>query len=156
MNKLIFFFFALSFCTFSCQSDSNKPATSQATNKSTNSTAPISTTATTTHSSIVKLTCEMISYGEMNPKAAIYALVRENKIKIGEIVTGSCQLIPPEEYEDFKIPAEALAAAGGWWAGAGDYFYILEAETEYVVMKGVLDEMMEGDMVYERVAGLKK
>lgn len=142
MHQSYLFFLVFVFVLFSCQSDTN---TSSEKDKKV-----VSTTG------VVKMTCEMINQDEVSPKAAVYALVRENKIKIGEIVTGECMLILPSDYANYKIPAEALSAAGGWWAGSGDYFYIIEAETEYVVMKGELDEMMEGDMVYKRIAGLKK
>lgn len=138
MNKIFLFFLTCMVVLSSCQSD----------NSSNNN----DTTAVLD----VQLKCELISADEDVPKAAIYALVRENKVKIGEVITDDCKVIEADDYANFKIPADALTAAGGWWAGAGDYYYILEAENEYVVMKGRLEEMMEGDMEYRRVAGLRK
>lgn len=139
MNKVFLFFIIASMALFSCQSDNSH-------HTATDVTATLG----------VQLKCETVSKDEDVPKAAIYALVRENKVKIGEIITNDCKVIEADEYANFKIPADALTAAGGWWAGAGDYYYILEAENEYVVMKGRLEEMMEGEMEYRRVAGLRK
>ena len=38
----------------------------------------------------------------------------------------ACETISPSEYPQFEIPNKALSLVGGWWAGGGDYFYLLK------------------------------
>lgn len=40
---------------------------------------------------------------------------------IAEIL--SCDTIEKVRFKEMGIPAEATTAIGGWWAGAGEYFY---------------------------------
>lgn len=35
----------------------------------------------------------------------------------------ACDSIAKVDYERMQIPAKATTACGGWWAGAGEYFY---------------------------------
>lgn len=57
-----------------------------------------------------------------------------------------------DQYAQYQMPAEAVAGCGGWWAGAGDYFYAVEEENEVVVYAGWQDEMQEDEgFHYEKV-----
>ena len=38
------------------------------------------------------------------------------------------------------IPKDALAACGAWYAGSGDYFYIVPAKTRIIVYQGYQQE----------------
>jgi hypothetical protein len=51
-----------------------------------------------------------------------------------------CASIPTKNYQQYDIPQKALAACGGWYAGAGDYFYLTESDTHWIVMHGWQDE----------------
>ena len=57
----------------------------------------------------------------------------------------SCTPIPKEDFKSKEIPQTALAAAGGWWAGAGDYFYAIQEGNDVVVMAGWQDETQEDE-----------
>lgn len=57
----------------------------------------------------------------------------------------ACQVFTKEEYAQHGIPANALAACGGWWAGAGDYLYIIEENKAFIVMQGWQDEQQEDE-----------
>lgn len=45
-----------------------------------------------------------------------------------------------DEYQNYAIPSEALSASGGWWAGSGNYYYIIQKDESFIVMKGFQEE----------------
>ena len=100
---------------------------------------------------VVRLQCEPSSQDEAFPQSAVYAIVNQNKVKLGNI--SQCDSIPPASYEDHEIPRGALAAAGGWWAGAGDYFYAIQEDSSVAFYQGWVEEGQEEDSYhYELVA----
>lgn len=48
--------------------------------------------------------------------------------------------IEPERYAEMSIPADALDACGGWYAGGGDYFYVVKRKGRAVVYQGYQEE----------------
>jgi len=89
------------------------------------------------------------------PRSSIFLSFDESKIKIDQIY--ACFKIIKEEYEKHDVPNNAIDACGGWWAGAGDYFYLLEEDDSYSVYKGSIDEMQEElDYGYEKLGVLSK
>ena len=60
-------------------------------------------------------------------------------------ISGMADLIQKEQYEIMDIPSNAIAACGGWWAGAGDYFYMVNNSNAVVIYHGWQDEMQEDD-----------
>ncbi|MEZ4985477.1 MAG: hypothetical protein R2795_10640 [Saprospiraceae bacterium] len=69
----------------------------------------------------VSLSCEYLGEQEGTPRYAVYALLDESKVKLAELP--ACDTILSMDYRDKGIPADALGAVGGWWAGRGDYIY---------------------------------
>ena len=69
----------------------------------------------------VQLLCESIGESEDDPRHAVYAQINDSKAKIAEVSV--CDVITSDNYSQYQIPADALAAVGGWWAGLGDYIY---------------------------------
>ena len=59
-----------------------------------------------------------------NPNSVVSILLNQRKVKIGSAM--NCEAIPKSDYDKYKIPANAIAACGGWWAGSGDYYYITD------------------------------
>ncbi len=51
-------------------------------------------------------------------------------------VTGNADITDPSLYAENKIPKTALSACGAWWAGAGDYFYVVQEKNKLVIYKG--------------------
>jgi hypothetical protein len=85
---------------------------------------------------------------------ALHAEVGAYKTKIAELK--ACEPIPPERYGDYAIPPEALAAAGGWWAGAGDYFYARRDEAQIQFFQGYIDEASDSlDFDYRLLAAYR-
>lgn len=76
------------------------------------------------------------------PHSIISVVMGNRKVKVAE--TMSCEMIAKKDFGGFQIPGTALAACGGWWAGSGDYFYIVQTgEGIYDVMHGIADEASE-------------
>lgn len=74
-----------------------------------------------------------------NPSADI-SLSYNNKTKKISKITGNAELIEKADFASKGIPNKALSACGAWWAGAGDYFYVIKANNQYIVYKGWQDE----------------
>lgn len=58
-------------------------------------------------------------------------------------VSGCVEKIEKSEYSEYDIPADAVEACGTYWAGAGDYFYILANASEVKLYQGWIDETQE-------------
>lgn len=103
----------------------------------------------------VRLLCE--SMGESNagiPKSAVYTIVEEQKVKIANIA--ACDSIRPAAFSDYDIPDSALAAAGGWYAGAGDYLYAIREGEVIAYYQGWQDEMQEDEGFHYTQLGVYK
>jgi hypothetical protein len=57
-----------------------------------------------------------------------------------DTVRVSLAKIERERYAEMGIPTEALDACGGWYAGSGDYFYVVQRKGKAIVYKGFQDE----------------
>lgn len=57
----------------------------------------------------------------------------------------ACETIPASSFSQYDIPKEAKSACGGWWAGAGDYFYATIEKNKVVVYQGWQDEQQEDE-----------
>lgn len=66
-----------------------------------------------------------------------------------------CEPLTAEERGEHNMPADALAACGGWWAGAGDYFYAIRRNDSLVVYQGWLDEMQQDESYHYEVVWAK-
>lgn len=67
-------------------------------------------------------------------------------------VINSCQTYTKDVFKQYEIPATALAACGGWWAGGGDYLYAIKQAGEVEIFKGTQDEgQTEPGYGYERI-----
>ena len=75
------------------------------------------------------------------PRHRLLLQVAGVKTLVDTVIT--CTEIPKTEYKDKEIPANALAACGGWYAGGGDYFYAIEQAGKVVIFKGWQEEGQE-------------
>jgi hypothetical protein len=76
-----------------------------------------------------------------NPSTIISLDVNGKKYEIAKEL-GNYNEITSDNFKDYKIPENALAACGGWWAGAGvDYWVIKKGNNLNVFMR----EISEGD-----------
>ena len=56
-----------------------------------------------------------------------------------------CNIFGKDEYVSHLIPKDAISACGGWWAGAGDYLYLVYQGDDAVVMAGWQAEEQEDE-----------
>ena len=61
---------------------------------------------------------------------------KETKIK----TINACAEIAKSEYKTYEIPDSAIAACGGWYEGASDYYYVVMQDGKAVVFEGWQDE----------------
>lgn len=99
----------------------------------------------------LQLICETVSESEEDPRSAVYALIDESKVKLAEIA--ACETIPADQFGQYQIPADAVAAVGGWWAGFGDYVYARRQGETIELFIGEMGESEEETGVqYRRIA----
>lgn len=90
----------------------------------------------------IKLICrEMGVDSSDNPQHDVLLSVDGVQTKIKTIY--ACAEISKESYEQYEIPKEAVMACGGWWAGAGDYYYVIMKDGKPVVFEGWNEEGQE-------------
>ncbi|MCC7029204.1 MAG: hypothetical protein IT257_02790 [Chitinophagaceae bacterium] len=90
-----------------------------------------------------------------NPMSSIAVKYRGRTTTIANIA-GEAALIEGSDYSSKQIPAKAIAACGAWWAGAGDYFYLLESADGVLVYQGWQEEMQSGsDYHWKKVKEIK-
>lgn len=92
-----------------------------------------------------KLQCVFLGEDEFGtPRNEVVLLNGDMREKVSECL--ACEDIPMEAFESYQIPKNALSACGGWWAGAGDYYYSIQGKGGSIeVYFGWQDEEQEDD-----------
>lgn len=99
----------------------------------------------------LQLICETVSESEEDPRSAVYALIDESKVKLAEIA--ACETIPADQFGQYQIPTDAVAAVGGWWAGFGDYIYARRVGESIEIFAGEAGESEDNaGTQYRRIA----
>ena len=91
----------------------------------------------------ISFACSTLDVEEDLPMSEVYIALKGSRILLDTI--NSCEIIPRSDFNKYKIPPEALAACGGWWAGAGDYFYAIAQERKIIIMQGWQEEIQQYD-----------
>ena len=87
----------------------------------------------------IKLVCKDMGADSMEiPHYDVYLWVDGAETKIKSV--NGCSDITKESYEQYQIPKEAIAACGGWYAGGGEYYYVILRNGKPVVFEGWQDE----------------
>lgn len=85
------------------------------------------------------LVCKFIGEDENGiPSSEVYIEYKGDLRKVADCQ--NCNSITSEEYDNYAIPAGATDACGGWFAGAGDYFYIMQYHDRIELFAGWQDE----------------
>jgi hypothetical protein len=87
----------------------------------------------------VKLSGKFLNEDEFGGSHYQVILTVDGKKEIIDTVM-ACDKIPASNFSQYEIPKTALSACGGWWAGAGDYFYADLKDNKVVVYQGWQDE----------------
>lgn len=91
-----------------------------------------------------KLVCkELKEDADGNPQFDVLLSLDGKETKIKTIY--NCGDISRSQYAIYEIPDNAIAASGGWWAGEGEYFYIVWRDGKCVVFEGWRAEKQEDE-----------
>jgi len=74
------------------------------------------------------------------PKTSITLVVGHRAFAISREVVGAFHALNAASFREHGVPAEALAACSGWWAGAGDEYYVIRAGSRFAVYHRELSE----------------
>ncbi len=90
------------------------------------------------------------------PAHSVHLVFNDKKIKLADIQ--SCETFPKEDFANYDIPKNAMQAIGGWWAGAGEYFYLhKKSDDSYIVKYGQMYEEKETKLYdYTELIRIKK
>lgn len=143
MKKLMLISVVILVAFTACQNDPQSGDTAAKTTETTTAIDP----------STITLVCEPVEEPNMEadaPRHEVFIQIGEKKVKVADIL--ACTTLTPDLYGPYQIPAEALSAVLGWWAGAGDLIYVVEEGGQYVVKQGYAAEEMENnDFGYKTV-----
>lgn len=74
-----------------------------------------------------------------NPRTKVFLVVGSRRVLLTE-ATANFNVIERQDYKSHAVPAAALAACSGWWAGAGEDLYVIRRGRSLVVYSRDLDE----------------
>ncbi len=97
----------------------------------------------------VFLLCQEVTGETDAPAYEVFLQLADSKVKVADIL--NCETLTPDAFEQYQIPANGISAVGGWWAGAGDYLYVVEEDGQYVVKQGEMYEGKEDDNFFYKV-----
>jgi hypothetical protein len=126
--RLISFLGLLSLLLSACS-----PQENEASSRRGQTNTPVENTAT------ILFSCTSLSEDETMPRFQVNLEVNGNAYVMDTI--SQCAQIEVNAFSNYDIPSEAISATGGWWAGAGDYFYATLDGADCVVWYGWQDEM---------------
>ncbi|MEY3049430.1 MAG: hypothetical protein RL365_1468 [Bacteroidota bacterium] len=88
------------------------------------------------------ITHEVDSENEM-PQSLIYVICQAETTLVAKVI-GDAELVEKSQFPDMDIPSNAIDACGSWYAGAGDYFYLVPDKRNMIkVFQGWQDEGQE-------------
>ena len=89
-----------------------------------------------------KLVCKDLGLDSMDtPHFNIMLSVDGVETKIKTI--NACAEITKDEYKKMDIPDEAIMARGGWYAGGGEFYYLVMLNGKISVFEGWQEEMQK-------------
>lgn len=77
---------------------------------------------------------------QTNPHTDVFLRVGTRQVLVMHQADDEFQIAAKTEYKDTSIPAQALTACLGWWAGAGDYLYVIRRGRSLVVYRKEVNE----------------
>ena len=77
--------------------------------------------------------------GDGNPHTKVFLAVGDRRVLLRE-TTGKFSALDKSDYKSHHVPAAAVAACTGWWAGSGEDLYVLRRNRSLIVYSRTLDE----------------
>ena len=74
-----------------------------------------------------------------NPRTKVFLVVGGRRVLLTE-TTARFSVLERQDYKSHAVPAAAVAACAGWWAGAGEDLYVTRRGRSLVVYSRALDE----------------
>jgi hypothetical protein len=133
------------FAIYSCSSTSNNAANDSVQAKGSqtaNSDSSNKALQLLTNQKTAEFVLTSIEKGDEDPRSVITASYSHQEIIIDTIM-GSAQYYPKENWKEMDVPENAISVCGCWWAGGGDYFYMIPTEKGVAIYVGYQDEGQE-------------
>ena len=74
-----------------------------------------------------------------NPRTKVFLVVGSRRVLLTE-AAANFSVLERQDYKSHAVPAAALAACSGWWAGAGEDLYVIRRNRSLIVYSRDLDE----------------
>jgi hypothetical protein len=74
-----------------------------------------------------------------NPHTKVSLVVGARRVLVTE-TTANFNVVERKDFKEHAVPAAAVAACSGWWAGAGQDLYVIRRGRTLVVYSRTLDE----------------
>jgi hypothetical protein len=88
----------------------------------------------------VKLVCVYKGENENSNPYTYVMLSLNGKLQMVKSIIGEGKEILRNDYDRYEIPSNAISACGAWYAGAGDYFYVVIKDGKPEVYYGWQEE----------------
>lgn len=77
---------------------------------------------------------------DLTPHTNVFLRINGKRFLILHGSNSEFQVIKQQEYKEHKVPAEAIAACTGWFAGQGNDLYVIRRPQKLIVFDRELDE----------------
>ena len=77
---------------------------------------------------------------DLTPHTNVFLRVGGKRFLVLRGSVSEFQVIKRQEYKDHKVPAEAIAACAGWFAGQGNDLYVIRRAGKLIVFDRALEE----------------
>jgi hypothetical protein len=74
-----------------------------------------------------------------NPHTKVFLVVGARRVLVTE-ATANFNALDRKDFKEHAVPAAAVAACSGWWAGAGEDLYVIRRNGRLTVYSRGLDE----------------
>jgi hypothetical protein len=88
----------------------------------------------------ISLSFEYLGEDALGIPRSVPLLIENGGATALDTVSVNLARIERERYSEMGIPSDALDACGGWYAGGGDYFYVVKRKGRAVVYQGYQEE----------------
>lgn len=78
--------------------------------------------------------------GDENPQGKVYLIVNGRKVLVRPDAGAEYSVVERADYKSRNVPATAITASTGWWAGQGEDMYVLRRKNQLIVYIRYLDE----------------
>jgi predicted small secreted protein len=74
-----------------------------------------------------------------NPRTKVFLVIGERRVLLTE-TAANFSVLDRKDFKGHAVPAAAITACSGWWAGAGEDLYVIRRNGSLIVYSRDLDE----------------